>query len=116
VFGFNFADKVNYEGISELNWNSKGIGSEFILIPGGSPVLIEGNFAWSSYNTILKEFESNGSIRERSSEINGYNMGMNFTYFQPKGKVKYGFDVHGFQTDYTTYNSVNSKSRNSSKY
>ncbi len=109
VFGFNFADKVNYEGISELNWNSKGIGSEFILIPGGSPVLIEGNFAWSSYNTILKEFESNGTIRERSSEINGYNMGMNFTYFQPKGKVKYGFDVHGFQTDYTTYNSVNSK-------
>ena len=109
VFGFNFVDKVNYEGISELNWNSKGIGSEFILIPGGSPVLIEGNFAWSSYNTILKEFESNGTIRERLSEINGYNMGMNFTYFQPKGKVKYGFDVHGFQTDYTTYNSVNSK-------
>jgi len=109
VFGFNFADKVNYEGISELNWNSKGIGSEFILIPGGSPILIEGNFAWSSYNTILKEFESNGTIRERTSEINGYNMGMNFTYFQPKGKVKYGFDVHGFQTDYTTYNSVNSK-------
>ena len=109
MFGFNFADKVNYEGISELNWNSKGVGSEFILIPGGSPVLIQGNFAWSSYNTILKEFESNGTIRERSSEINGYNMGMNFTYFQPKGKVKYGFDVHGFQTDYTTYNSVNSK-------
>ena len=109
LFGFNFADKVNYEGISELNWNSKGIGSEFILIPGGSPVLIEGNFAWSSYNTLLKEFESNGTIRERSSEINGYNMGMNFTYFQPKGKVKYGFDVHGFQTDYSTYNSVNSK-------
>ena len=109
LFGFNFADKVNYEGISELNWNSKGIGSEFILIPAGSPVLIEGNFAWSSYNTLLKEFESNGTIRERSSEINGYNMGMNFTYFQPKGKVKYGFDVHGFQTDYSTYNSVNSK-------
>ena len=109
LFGFNFADKVNYEGISELNWNSKGIGSEFILIPAGSPVLIEGNFAWSSYNTLLKEFESNGTTRERSSEINGYNMGMNFTYFQPKGKVKYGFDVHGFQTDYSTYNSVNSK-------
>ena len=36
-------------------------------------------------------------------------MGMNFTYFQPKGKVKYGFDVQGFQTDYTTYNSVSSK-------
>ena len=109
MFGFNFADKVNYKGISELNWNSKGIGSEFILIPGGSPVLIEGNFAWSSYNTILKEFESNGTIRERSSEINGYNMGMNFTYFQAKGKVKYGFDVHGFSTNFLTYNSVNSK-------
>ena len=48
-FGFNFRDNVNYENISELQWESKGLGSEFILIPSGSPVLIEGNFAWSSY-------------------------------------------------------------------
>ena len=105
VFGFNFADNVNYEGISELNWNSKGIGSEFILIPGGSPVLIEGNFAYSSYNISLDEAAS--TLRE--SGIQGFDMGFDFTYFQPKGKIKYGFDIHGFSIDYLTYNSENSK-------
>ena len=109
VFGFNFADNVNYEGISELNWNSKGIGSEFILIPGGSPVLIEGNFAYSSYNTSLEEFNQKGDSRIRESGINGFDMGFDFTYFQPKGKIKYGFDIHGFSIDYLTYNSENSK-------
>ena len=44
LFGFNFQDKVDYQNISELKWNSNGLGSEFILIPGGSPVLIEGDF------------------------------------------------------------------------
>jgi len=102
-FGFNFTDQVNYEGISKLNWDSKGIGSEFILIPSGSPVLIEGNFAWSSYNVSLNE-----PLRIRESGIQGFNMGFDFTYFQPKGKLKYGFDVHGFSTKFLTYNSVNS--------
>ena len=105
VFGFNFQDKVDYEGISELNWTSQGIGSEFILIPGNSPVLIEGNFAYSSYDISLDEEAS--SLRK--SGIDGFNMGFDFTYFQPKGKIKYGFDIHGFSTDFTTYNSVNSK-------
>ena len=105
VFGFNFQDKVDYEGISELNWTSQGIGSEFILIPGNSPVLIEGNFAYSSYDISLDEEAS----PLRTSGIDGFNMGFDFTYFQPKGKIKYGFDIHGFSTDFTTYNSVNSK-------
>ena len=105
VFGFNFQDNVNYEGISELNWTSKGIGSEFILIPGGSPVLIEGNFAYSSYKVSLDEQAS----KLRESGINGFDMGFDFTYFQPKGKIKYGFDIHGFSTKFETYNSVNDR-------
>lgn len=110
VFGFNFQDNVNYEGISELDWTSKGIGSEFILIPGGSPVLIEGNFAYSAYNMSVEEWDkTREESRFRESGINGFNMGFDFTYFQSKGKIKYGFDIHGFSTDFTTYNSVNSK-------
>ena len=35
-------------------------------------------------------------------------MGFDFSYFQPKGKLKYGFDIHGFSTKFLTYNSVNS--------
>ena len=36
-------------------------------------------------------------------------MGFDFTYFQPKGKIKYGFYIHGFSIDYLTYNLENSK-------
>ena len=28
-FGFNFQDNVNYQGVSDLQWNSEGIGSDF---------------------------------------------------------------------------------------
>ncbi len=104
IFGFNFTDQVNYQYISDLQWDSKGIGSQFILVPGNSPILIEGNFAFSNYGITMKETAS----PLRSSEIVGFNLGFDFTYFLAKGKVKYGFDVLGFETDFTTYNSVNS--------
>ena len=49
--------------------------------------------------------------RLRESGINGFNVGFDFSYFQPKGKIKYGFDIHGFSTEFITYNIVNSKNR-----
>ena len=104
IFGFNFTDQVNYQYISDLKWDSKGVGSHFILVPGNSPILIEGNFAFSNYSITMKE----EAEKMRSSEIVGFNLGFDFTYFLAKGKVKYGFDVLGFETDFTTYNSVNS--------
>tara|TARA_B100000902_G_scaffold149523_2_gene146067 strand:+ start:2273 stop:4462 length:2190 start_codon:yes stop_codon:yes gene_type:complete len=104
IFGFNFNDQVNYQGISNLQWSSNGIGSDFLLIPGSSPVLIEGNFAYSTYYISLDE----SSSKNRESSISGGSMGIDFTSFQPKGKIKYGFDVYGFQTKYKTYNSANS--------
>ena len=74
-------------------------------MPGNSPILIEGNFAFSNYGISMKEAAS----PLRSSEIVGFNLGFfDFTYFLSKGKIKYGFDVLGFETDFTTYNSVNS--------
>ena len=105
VFGFNFQDNVNYENISNLQWKSNGVGSEFILIPGSSPILIEGNVAYAKYNISLDEEKS--PLRE--SGISGFNMGFDFSYFLPKSKIKYGFDIHGFSTEFLTYNSVNSK-------
>ncbi len=104
VFGFNFSDRVNYQYISDLEWDSKGVGSQFILVPGSSPILIEGNFAFSNYGISMKEAAS----PLRSSEIIGFNLGFDFTYFLSKGKIKYGFDVLGFETDFSTFNSVNS--------
>ncbi|MBE50284.1 MAG: TonB-dependent receptor [Flavobacteriales bacterium] len=103
LFGFNYDDNVIYQGISELNWKSHGFGSDFILIPGNSPVLIEGNIAYSGYGITLKEAAS--PLRE--SSIAGASMGFDFTNFQPNGKIKYGFDVYGFETKFKTFNSAN---------
>ena len=103
VFGFNFTDKVNYENVSKLNWKSNGIGSQFTLLPNGSPILIEGNIAYSNYLIELNEI----AYPLRSSSISGFDMGLDFTSFPNQGKLKYGFDIHGFSTDFTTYNSIN---------
>ena len=105
VFGFNFTDKVNYENVSKLNWKSNGIGSQFTLLPNGSPILIEGNIAYSNYLIELNEM----AYPLRSSSINGFDMGLDFTSFPNQGKLKYGFDIHGFSTDFTTYNSINQR-------
>mgnify|MGYP001237325828 FL=1 len=36
-------------------------------------------------------------------------MGVDFTYWKPKGHIKYGFDINGFSTNYESYNSLNHK-------
>ena len=82
LFGFNFTDDVDYDNISHLSWKSKGVGSEFILIPPGSPVLIEGNFAWSSYDITFEE-ESNPI---RKSGIQGFNIDLISLTFNQKEK------------------------------
>lgn len=102
-FGFNFNDRVNnYKSLSNYQWDSYGGGTNFLIIPGQSPVLIEGHLAYSQYRISLEE--SNGLPRE--SKINGFNMGFDFTYFIGKDELKYGFEILGFKTDYVFYNSV----------
>lgn len=96
LFGFNYKDAVHYRDVSDLGWNSSGIGSNFILVPGGTPVLIQGNFAYSSY---LIRLDEEGS-KPRQSGINGFNLGLDFTYFQGDDELQYGLEVLGFQTDY----------------
>ncbi|MCK9451857.1 MAG: TonB-dependent receptor [Bacteroidales bacterium] len=102
-FGFSFDDKVNnYKSLSDFGWNSVGGGSNFLIIPGKSPVLIEGNLAYSSYKATLSE----ASAPERFSSINGFNMGFHFTYFIGKDLVKYGIELLGFKTEFDFTNGV----------
>lgn len=102
-FGFNFDDKVtNYKALSDFGWKSFGGGSNFVLIPGKSPVLIEGNLAYSTYDARLSEQNS----PDRSSSIDGFNMGFNFTYFLGKDLVKYGVEILGFKTEFNFTNGV----------
>ena len=103
VFGFDFTDKVKYKAISDFGWDSKGAGMNFVVIPGSSPVLLEGNFAYSSYLINLTE----ANTPARSSLINGFNGGMNFTYFLGRNQIKYGLELLGFTTSFDYTNTVN---------
>ena len=105
IFGFNFKDNVRYKALSDFGWNAVGMGSNFLLVPASSPVLVEGNFAYSSYQVNMKEELQ----RPDSSRIAGFNLGLNFTYFVGKSEVKYGIEVLGFKTQFQFYNSVNRK-------
>lgn len=101
-FGFNFSDRVNnYKSLSDFGWDSYGAGTNFLIIPSGTSVLMEGHLAYSQYKITLAE--ANNLPRE--SAINGFNMGFDFTYFIGKDELKYGFEILGFKTEYTFYNS-----------
>ncbi|MGI8893391.1 MAG: TonB-dependent receptor, partial [Bacteroidia bacterium] len=102
LFGFRFQDDVDYPGIAQLGWNSMGFGTSFVLVPGGSTVLIDGNFAFSNYAIELSEQD----LQPRSSEINGFNLGMGFTYFLGRDQIKYGFELLGFKTNFNFYNNL----------
>lgn len=104
-FGFSFNDQVNnYKAISDFSWNAAGGGTNFVLIPGKSPVLIEGNIAYSKYEANLSEANNPG----RSSSIDGFNAGFTFSYFLGKNTLKYGVEMLGFKTvfDYSKSNGI----------
>ena len=105
LFGFNFNDKVKYKAISDLSWKSFGGGSNFVLVPEGTPMLVEGNFAYSSYLINLTEQD----LSPRTSKIDGFNLGLDFTYYNGDNELKYGLEVLGFETDFKFFNSLNRK-------
>ncbi|MBK7853786.1 MAG: TonB-dependent receptor [Bacteroidetes bacterium] len=92
-FGFNFTDKVNYTNQAKLNWESTGFGSNFILVPGSSATLLDGNFAYSKYKITQVE----GDEKPRTSLVNGFNMGLGWTYFIGKNDINYGFEISGLK-------------------
>ncbi|MFH2143253.1 MAG: TonB-dependent receptor [Bacteroidota bacterium] len=102
IFGFNFSDKVKYQAVSDLNWSSSGIGSNIIVVPSGSSVLIKTNFSYSNYNITLQQADS----KPRNSSIDGFNLGLSFLYFLGKDELDYGVEVLGFKTNFNFYNSV----------
>jgi hypothetical protein len=105
LFGFNFDDHAKYSGVSDYKWNSKGFGTSFVVVPGNSAVLMDGNFAYSQYKIKLTEADG----LPRSSLINGFNLGLNFTYFIDKDELKYGLEALGFKTDFQFRNFLGTK-------
>ncbi|KAA3648569.1 MAG: TonB-dependent receptor [Bacteroidetes bacterium] len=108
-FGFNFKDKVNYPKVAGFEWNQFGGGTNFVLIPARSTVLIDGTIAYSNYETSAIENETTAAVKERTSIINGFNAAMNFTNFNGDNESKFGFEILGFKTNFNFMNSVNQK-------
>ena len=101
LFGFSFNDQVkNYQSLSNYGWRSFGGGSNFLVIPGKAPMMIEGCIAYSSYKSDMVVLETND---ERSSYINGFNASFDFSQFIGRSTLKYGFEMLGNTTYYKTY-------------
>ncbi|HNQ12355.1 MAG TPA: TonB-dependent receptor [Bacteroidia bacterium] len=105
LFGFNFKDKVQYANVSDLNWNSSGFGSSFILIPASSNVFLTGGFAYSTYDITLQE----GDDKPRFSSIDGFNVNIGFKNFIGKDYLHYGIELLGFKTNFEFFNISNLK-------
>lgn len=103
IFGFNFQDQVQYKTINNYQWGSYGGGMKFAVVPGTSPMLLEGKVNYSDYNIQMDD----GGGLDRYSDINGFNMGLDFTYFLGKNRLKYGIELKGFSTDYKYVNDLN---------
>ncbi len=100
LFGFNFKDKVNYDQLADLSWNTSGAGLSFSLIPNNSSAIIGGNFSFSDYDIGLEESDG----KPRKSGITSFNAGLNFTFFGNNSEANYGFEVNGFRTEFEFIN------------
>lgn len=108
-FGFRFDDDVaGYQGMADYHWNNYGLGTNFMLVTGSSSIL-EGHVAYSDYTIRLND----SSLLEKFSRINGFNMGLDITNFIGSNRLKYGFAIEGYATDYQYYNTygINSTQR-----
>ncbi|MEO0041503.1 MAG: hypothetical protein RL329_951 [Bacteroidota bacterium] len=95
VFGFNFKDKVSYTNIADLNWNNRGGGANFTLVPASLSLVINGSVGYSDYQLQLVE----GKTDPRKSGITSTNAGLDFTYFgSNNNETKYGVELTNVTT------------------
>ena len=108
VNGYNYNDNVKYQAISDLQWNSFGVGSKVILIPEGYNALINADLSFSQYEITLSEEEQ----KPRFSKINNFNLGLSFLYYigeYGKDELEYGVEVLGGETNFQYHNTVGRK-------
>lgn len=102
VFGFDFRDRVNFVNTTSYGWNSSGFGTKFVAIPDATNTIAEGFISASNYVIEQKEADN----LPRKSGINGFNVGLNFTYLMGQNDIKYGVEINGFSTDFETFNTA----------
>jgi hypothetical protein len=103
LFGFNFTDKVNqYKSIANFDWVNRGVGGNFLLLPGNTSAIVEGVFAYSDYTVNMEETTTGD---KKKSNIGGFNVGLSATNFLGDNQLNYGIEMIGNTTN-TTINKV----------
>ena len=101
LFGFSFNDDVKFAGNNSIGWNAAGGGIDFVAVPPASTVLLSGDFSFSRYDISALTGEQ---INPNTSGINGFNGGLDFTYFVGDGdELQYGIEAIGYRTELTLY-------------
>lgn len=100
LYGFRFSDVVDFPGSTRYNWVSHGFGGKFLVVPDQAKTKVDGYFLYSNYQIEQKELDN----QPRSSQIGGFNMGMNFNYNFKKDEMKWGVEMNGFRTNFTLFN------------
>jgi hypothetical protein len=103
-FGFDFRDRAGLGKRGNFDWNSNGLGGNFLLVPASTTVMIGGNVAYSGYQVAISE----DTIR-RSSAITNFNGGLDFTYFLNKNELKYGVGIVSNTTKFEARDPVGTK-------
>ncbi len=104
ITGFNFRDNANFSA-ARYQWNTFGIGANFIAVPKNSNLYFNTHFSYSQYEIKLTEADN----KPRKSLIGGFDIGMDFTYYLKNGELKYGLNVEGNRTEYSFINQFNQK-------
>lgn len=103
LFGFAHTDRATFNQVSQIKWNQFGGGLNFTVVPGAANVKIDGNFGYSYYKIGLEEDNKD----PRSSTVNGFNFGLDFTSYYKRDKLQYGIETIGFTTDFEFFNAAN---------
>ncbi|MBL32041.1 MAG: TonB-dependent receptor [Flavobacteriales bacterium] len=103
IYGFGFNDNVNYVNLTEIGWLNYGFGTNIVLIPSSAKMLVEGKMSYSKYDI----FEENFGAPRNNSVIDGFNLGLDFSYFiSQKHQAKYGVEILGYTTKLNFRNSI----------
>lgn len=101
-FGFSNNDRASFQGLADFKWKSWGAGSNFIIVPGNSNTIINGTIGYSKYDINMLQADN----QPRKSSVGGFNVGLDFTYFVKAGELRYGFNINGYATNFSFFNSA----------
>lgn len=105
AFGFSNTDSVHYD-VASISFKQKGGGMNFQIVPNSATTLIKGHINGSSFETAFKETGKS----TRTSSINGFDLGFDFTQFYKNGsELIYGFNFGAFNTNFVTFNEFSQK-------